>query len=165
MKDIQLNYDDYCKLMNSLDNIFEVHIGNLEGEFPCIKMAAKPEFFQDSNQYAKSWINLTEIFKSYRNPTKRRKTMIKPTIGRVVLFNDGMSDQRVPALITYVHSDDKINIGGHNKCGSPIAQTDVHLCQEGEVCQKYQAEWMIFQKGQAKKTEELEEKIAEQTST
>lgn len=85
--------------------------------------------------------------------------MIKPTIGRMVLFNDGASDQRVPAQICYVHSDTCINIGGFDQGGMPFSRTGVDLIQDDEACHIGAAEWMDYQKSQAEKTEELENKL------
>lgn len=80
--------------------------------------------------------------------------MITPTIGRIVLFNDGLSDQRVPAFITYVHSDTCINIGGFDQFGNIFNSTSVILIQEeGDICRIGMAEWMMHQKKQAKKYE------------
>lgn len=79
--------------------------------------------------------------------------MIKPTIGRVVLFNDGLSIQRVPALICYVNSDERINIGGFSADGTPFSSINVYLCQGSEECSFGEAEWMPYQKEQAKKHE------------
>jgi len=76
---------------------------------------------------------------------------IKPTIGRVVLFNDGVSDQRVPALITYVHNDSCINIGGFDQNGNAFGRTSVVLCQGESECIVGSAEWMSYQKEQAEK--------------
>lgn len=85
--------------------------------------------------------------------------MIKPTIGRVVLYNDGLSDQRVPMLITYVHSGGRVNLGGFDQFGKPMQASSVRICSDGEDCRKFTAEWMPYQKGQAKKTEALESQL------
>jgi len=77
--------------------------------------------------------------------------MIKPTIGRVVLYNDGVSDQRVSAQIAYVHSDTLINIGGIDKEGNHFAARYVFLCRENDECLAGHAEWMPYQKQQAEK--------------
>lgn len=82
--------------------------------------------------------------------------MIKPTIGRVVLYNDGNSSQRVPAFITYVWSDNMINIGGFDFNGDAFGQTSVHLCKDNEECFIGQAEWMPYQKEQAAKHDQEE---------
>ncbi len=77
--------------------------------------------------------------------------MIKPTIGRVVLFNDGVSDQRVPALIAYVYSDTVITIAGFDRDGNPFKATEVELIQDDSECTVGTAEWMPYQKEQAEK--------------
>jgi hypothetical protein len=94
--------------------------------------------------------------------TTKGITMIKPTIGRVVLFfaQPGQAEP-YPALITYVHSDSLINVGGFNHNGEPIRGTSVELVQDGdERPSGMRAEWMPYQKGQAAKTEALEKQVA-----
>ncbi len=76
--------------------------------------------------------------------------MIKPTIGRVVLYNTGRSDQRSPATISYVWPDGRINIGYLYRDGNPGNASKVTLIQEGE-CPEGCAEWMEYQKIQARK--------------
>lgn len=90
--------------------------------------------------------------------------MISPTIGRVVLVHrPGMSDQREPALVSYVWNDRMINVGGFDKNGIPFFATSMKLLQDDDKPdfegQPY-AEWMPYQKGQAAKTEALEKQIA-----
>ena len=73
---------------------------------------------------------------------------IIPTIGRDVLFNDGVSDQPVPAKICYVHDEDHINIGGFYADGTPFARVCVplnHDC-DGYELPEHNAGWMPFQK-------------------
>lgn len=80
--------------------------------------------------------------------------MIKPTIGRVVLVERGMFDQREPALVCYVHSDTCINVAGFDKSGLPFGVQSIELLQEdGQVPMKPQlfAEWMPYQKMVAEK--------------
>lgn len=86
--------------------------------------------------------------------------MIKPTIGRVVLFfpcapwpaNDGKNP--IPAVIAKVWSDRLINIGGFDQNGAPFNATSVILHQEGDPKPPgVHAEWMPYQIGQAKRTE------------
>lgn len=87
--------------------------------------------------------------------------MIKPTVGRIVWYigpPNSHSDQVAAAIITYVWSDDLVNLAIFNKDGNLYARTSVSLIQddgakEGEYCA-----WMPYQKGQAAKTEELEKK-------
>lgn len=93
--------------------------------------------------------------------------MIKPTIGRVVWYRAESepslaldSDQPLAALITYVHSDTMINLVVFDPNGNARGRTSVWLW-DGE-CEKRAgsyAEWMPYQKGQAAKTEALEQKL------
>lgn len=66
--------------------------------------------------------------------------MIKPTIGRTVLYNDG-KDQRRPATICYVWSENLINIGGLDRDGKPFNKTSVNLLQDDSECPVGCAEW------------------------
>lgn len=89
--------------------------------------------------------------------------MIKPTVGRVILFCPGAhfagtrsSDgEPLPALISRVWGDTCINIGGFDADGKPFAATSVLLVQDdGPVpAGGHYAEWMSYQKDQAAKTE------------
>jgi len=82
---------------------------------------------------------------------------IKPTIGRDVLYNDGVSTQRCTAKVCYVHSDNMINIGGFTSNGIPFSRTSVLFVQEEEQeCLTGQAEWMTWQKEQAAKAEQAD---------
>lgn len=83
--------------------------------------------------------------------------MIKPTIGRVVLVYRGHpagSDQPEPALVTYIHNDYLINVGGFTKDGHPFAETSLQLLQDdnAKTGSKW-AEWMPYQKQAAEKAE------------
>lgn len=87
--------------------------------------------------------------------------MIKPSIGRVVLVHRGQSAQfeaaqAEPALISYVHSDRMINVGGFDRNGAPFAATSLQLLQDDDTPTNpnYYAEWMPFQKEQAAKHED-----------
>jgi hypothetical protein len=91
--------------------------------------------------------------------------MINPTIGRVVWYRPGAhetnlaSDQPLAAIITYVHSDDKINLVVFGKGGDCHRRASVPLWNgEGDAPTIVHAEWMPYQKGQAEKTEEAEAK-------
>lgn len=94
--------------------------------------------------------------------------MIKPTIGRVVLFTPNYQpggpehrDQPLVALICYVWSDNLVNLGGFDANGVPFAATSVTLLQDDQpkLPLGHYAEWMPYQKGQAAKVEELEAKL------
>ena len=92
--------------------------------------------------------------------------MITPTIGRVVWYHPvdasgATPEQPYPALISYVHSDTLINVGGFTANGVPFAATSVSLVQDGaSAVGGSWAEWIPYQKGQAAKTEALEAKAA-----
>lgn len=87
--------------------------------------------------------------------------MIKPTIGRVVWLRrpENTREQPEAALITYVHTDTCINVGGFDANGAPFGCTSVYLDQGDDPRPKWAniyAEWMPYQKGQAARTEALE---------
>lgn len=89
-------------------------------------------------------------------------TIISPTIGRVVLVHrfhpdlTPVSDQPEPALVTYVHSDRSINVGGFNACGTHFSLGSLTLVQEGDELpakgDSY-ASWMPYQLQAAAKAE------------
>jgi hypothetical protein len=101
--------------------------------------------------------------------------MIKPTVGRVVLYvpceNDFMgpgaisrpySGQKLAAMVTSVHGDRMVNISVLDPNGKQfpvwsctLLQDDDAAPETGRYCQ-----WMDYQKGQAAKTEALEAKLA-----
>lgn len=85
--------------------------------------------------------------------------MIKPTIGRVVLVTrpDSGSDQPEPALVTYVWNNRLINVGGFDRAGKPFAVASLPLLQDDDVPESsHYAEWMPYQKDQAKTHETSE---------
>lgn len=88
--------------------------------------------------------------------------MIKPTIGRVVLVRrpEVTHPQPEAGLVTFVHSDNMINVAGFDHNGVPFARTSVYLVQDDPIPQHVYrstyAEWMPYQKGQAAKTEAAE---------
>ncbi len=92
--------------------------------------------------------------------------MIKPTIGRVVWFfpsiafmasiNHAYSDPTQPlaAIVSYVWSDEMVNLSVHDQNGKQFNVTSVPLLQEGEppiLGASFHAEWMPYQAAQAKK--------------
>jgi hypothetical protein len=94
--------------------------------------------------------------------------MIKPSIGRVVWFRPhkgdplAFSDQPLAALVTYVHSDNMINLAVFDANGVAHSRTSVTLHQDGEGGKGYgYAEWMPYQKGQAAKTEAAEKALGQ----
>lgn len=88
--------------------------------------------------------------------------MIKPTIGRIVWFWEAQSAPDIPnaqpnaAIVTFVHSDELINITAFSPSGYPMAYSLVPLWQgeeAGERPASRHCEWMPYQKAQASKPE------------
>lgn len=92
--------------------------------------------------------------------------MIQPSVGRVVWYypSGPRPSQPYPALVAYVHSDRCINVGGFTNGGQPFSDTSVQLLQDDDAVPVGQAYacWMPFQKGQAQKTEQLEQLVGGQ---
>lgn len=87
--------------------------------------------------------------------------MIKPTVGRVVLFFPVEGAPPQAATIAAVHTDTEVNLGVFLQGGSVSGYTNVPLLDEnqappmsGPFCT-----WMPYQLGQAAKTESAEDKI------
>ena len=85
--------------------------------------------------------------------------MIKPTVGRVVLFTPSVNDptrQLAPgpqaAIVCYVHWDRMVNLAVFDANGRTYPASSVTLVQEGDEkpAQGYFAEWMPYQKAVAK---------------
>lgn len=82
--------------------------------------------------------------------------MIKPTVGRVVLFRPASNQQTAgftptrecAALICYVHSDTMVNLAVFDGNGVQHPCTSVTLIQDGEAEPEngYFAYWMPYQK-------------------
>jgi len=96
--------------------------------------------------------------------------MIPATIGRMVLYTpNNHSDNtmakgtgKLAAIITNIWSDRLVNLIVFDGNGFPHSRTSVPLLQDGDsVPYGFYCEWMPFQKGQAAKTEQLEEQLAE----
>jgi hypothetical protein len=103
-------------------------------------------------------INLTNLETQMEKNTEVERIVIKPTIGRVVWYYEESAqhspgfttDQPVPALICYVHSDRRINIGGFDASGDAFSRRFITLIQDGEVVEGgAYACWMPYQKGAA----------------
>ena len=94
--------------------------------------------------------------------------MIKPTIGRIVLFrpNDPDYDEtkRYAAIVANVNDDGTVHLGVFNHYGVNESEQSVTLVQDDEVPERGQCEWMPYQKGQAAKydvtTDDLMARIA-----
>jgi hypothetical protein len=93
--------------------------------------------------------------------------MIKPTVGRVVWYTPAKHSpwdghQPLAAIITHVHSDAMVNLTVFNPDGDSHGVCSVDLIQDGQPRSdngRY-CEWMPYQKGQAAKTEQLEQKLS-----
>ncbi len=95
--------------------------------------------------------------------------MIKPTVGRVVLykpqpyerFSDDDGSQRWPAIITKVWGDTCINVTVFDPNGTSVGgRSSVPLAQDDQEVGDGWCEWMPYQKGQSAKTEALEAQLA-----
>jgi hypothetical protein len=97
--------------------------------------------------------------------------MIKPTVGRVVLFRPGLGferigtrhdDQPFAATVAYVWHDRLVNLAFADHDGRSHNATSVPLLQDDDKAPvAFYAEWMPYQKGQAAKTEQLEKLAAD----
>ena len=75
---------------------------------------------------------------------------MKPSIGRVVWYYPaGCADKQPwPALIAYVHSDARINVGGYKADGTPFDARNVELRMPSEGTAKdedHYCTWMPYQ--------------------
>jgi hypothetical protein len=95
--------------------------------------------------------------------------MITPTIGRIVWFHPGekspypkQNDQPHAAIIVDVQSPSVVNLTVCAPSGDTYAARGVLLLQDGETPPSGEsyAEWMPYQKAQAAKTGQLEQKFA-----
>lgn len=94
--------------------------------------------------------------------------MIKPTVGRVVIFNQGTagvfpgSESPRAAIIAHVQSDRLVNLAVFDANGNSLSRTSVTLVQDGDTAPAYMhCTWMPYQLGQAAKTEAAEKALAE----
>ncbi len=102
--------------------------------------------------------------------------MIKPTVGRVVWYTPSrhidvngntiyqfpcLAGQPLAAIVACVHSDSMVNLTVFDANGESHGACSVDLIQDGQPKPdgRY-CEWMPYQKGQAAKTEQLEQKLA-----
>lgn len=89
--------------------------------------------------------------------------MIKPTVGRIVLFRPaGPDGPTQAAIVCGVNSDTNVNLSVFGLYGEgPTAHRSVRLRQDGEPTPDYgqhYCEWMPYQLGQAARTEAAEAK-------
>jgi len=94
--------------------------------------------------------------------------MIKPTVGRVVLYKargtmlyPGAGEDFQAAIICRVCSDSRVNLVVFDAVGKPMGMTSVLLVQPEDVVPASDyCTWMPYQVGQAAKTEALEKQLA-----
>ena len=101
---------------------------------------------------------------------------IDPTVGRVVWYHRGAragftghhyEDQPLAAHVAYVNADGTVNLMVVSAHGVPFGVMNVPLVQDGEPVPADAefsagwAEWMPYQKGQAAKTEALQQQLAD----
>lgn len=55
---------------------------------------------------------------------------MKPSIGRIVHFLRGQQIKPSPAIVTYVHADDMINVTVFKDCAAPEIATSVKLVED-----------------------------------
>jgi hypothetical protein len=102
----------------------------------------------------------------FTTPPPATAPFIKPTVGRIVHYTPSRDDldlrndgAPLAAVIAKVWSDSMVNLAVFAPTGLPRPRSGVRLLQPGEqapdVC--HYCEWMDFQKGQAAKTEQLEQ--------
>jgi hypothetical protein len=89
--------------------------------------------------------------------------MIPPTIGRVILVHSRQQGATGPwpCLVTKVYGDRYINAAGFNEWGTAVSYASLQLLQDNDPVPEVgpYAEWMPYQKGQAAKTEALEQQV------
>lgn len=85
--------------------------------------------------------------------------MIEPTVGRIVhYFLAGKHDKPQAALLVGVNGERNINLAVFNDDGSHFRAVDVPLLQDDDAAPEDApyAAWMVYQKGQAARTEALQ---------
>ena len=95
--------------------------------------------------------------------------MIKPTVGRVVIFKTRDNpDDEFAAIVCRVWNDRKVNLAVFDGIGNVISRIAVRLLQDDDhpadgasTLDKYWCQWMPYQKGQAAKTEAAEKSALE----
>lgn len=97
-----------------------------------------------------------------------KAAMIAPTVGRIVWYRPvagevlpGPGEQPLAAIVTHVLGPERINLTVFDVNGFAHGRKAVLLIQGDTVAPPGAgyAEWMPYQKGQAAKTEALQEKV------
>lgn len=101
--------------------------------------------------------------------TVQASALIKPTVGRVVLFHPSSNEsdstfapaEICAAVIARVFSDEMVNLAvfdadgkSHSFTSVPLVQGDAQPPEGGRWC-----EWMPFQKGQAARTDQVSSQL------
>ena len=92
------------------------------------------------------------------------KPIIKPSIGRVVLYRPNPNDsidqafvsreQKLSAMISYVWHNELVNLAVNDADGNSFSKTSVPLFQgDADDCPPGSCCWMPYQKAQAAKEE------------
>lgn len=90
--------------------------------------------------------------------------MIRPSVGRIVLFRESEQAAECAAIVVNVHGDRMVNLCVFQTDGSPEPKTSVQLVQpeddapHGATMRCY---WMEYQVGQASRTLQLEGEVSE----
>jgi hypothetical protein len=89
-------------------------------------------------------------------------TVIKPTVGRVVLYYPAPGAPEQAAIVAGVVAEDHVNLTVFNHDGKTQPERGVRLVQAGEAPPPtgHYCGWMPYQLGQAAKTEAAEKKAA-----
>ena len=95
--------------------------------------------------------------------------MIEPTVGRIVNFWPGLgfagvrhdTTKPLAAIVVHVFTAQLVNLTVLDSEGLPMREANVPLLQGNDKREPGQrcAEWMPYQKGQAAKTEALEQSL------
>jgi hypothetical protein len=106
--------------------------------------------FKSHSLDAQGWASLVGRLPQ---PQSKESTMIKPTVGRVVLYYTNgktqfdANEQPEAATVAYVHSDTMVNLSVVDHNGVQYGVRRVFLYQgEGERPLLSYAEWMPYQK-------------------
>lgn len=95
--------------------------------------------------------------------------MIKPTVGRVVLYNpldSELESERHAALVAKVINDVTVNLAVFDEFGQAYHRQNVTLIQDAIVNpQPGQCEWMPYQHGQAAKYDTAMDAVLERLAT
>lgn len=89
--------------------------------------------------------------------------MIKPSVGRIVLFKSASGRSELPAIVSGVVSEHSVHLHvfQHDNHEPILVVPNVQLLQDDDKpTGGHWAEWMDYQKGQAAKTETLGDEIA-----